>query len=308
MHKLGGDPGLAAPKRQENGELSNVVLTPSKAKRSPTSGMSTTLEHYTAALSEPFTLAHDLPELHSLPSDGPVVLIFAPHPDDESITGLLPLVFRRELQARVLCYSVTLGSHPERQHARRVELENACHCLGFEPVWPARKGLHKDLKATDPEEWAAHVTEVADVISSTKAEVLVYPHAKDLHPMHETTHQLVEEAWHRLPADEQPHRALTEFWHPMASPNLMVDCSETNLSLLLRALACHAGEIARNAYHLRLPAWMIDNTRRGAESIGGMGGEAPPFLYSTLYRWLEGSLPGNPLERLSTRMKHQPPR
>ena len=44
------------------------------------------------------------------------------------------------------------------------------------------------------------------------------------------------------------------------------------------------GEVARNAYHLRLPAWMIDNVRRGAELVGGQGGTAPRFAFATLYR------------------------
>ena len=44
------------------------------------------------------------------------------------------------------------------------------------------------------------------------------------------------------------------------------------------------GEVQRNPYHLTLPAWMMDNVRRGGEWVGGQGQAAPEFLYGTLYR------------------------
>jgi LmbE family N-acetylglucosaminyl deacetylase len=59
--------------------------------------------------------------------------------------------------------------------------------------------------------------------------------------------------------------------------------------------ALHVGEVARNPYHLRLPAWMIDNVRRGAELVGGQGGAAPRVTFATLYRlrrWAHGRLEG----------------
>jgi hypothetical protein len=44
---------------------------------------------------------------------------------------------------------------------------------------------------------------------------------------------------------------------------------------------------------LRLPAWLQDNVRRGAELVGGQGGVAPDFTFATLYRlrrWRNGRL------------------
>ena len=70
----------------------------------------------------------------------------------------------------------------------------------------------------------------------------------------------------------------------MATPNLMVEISAADLADLVAALALHTGEVARNPYHLRLPAWMMDNVRRGAELVGGQGGVAPDFAFATLYR------------------------
>jgi hypothetical protein len=42
-----------------------------------------------------------------------------------------------------------------------------------------------------------------------------------------------------------------------------------------------------------LPAWLVDNVRRGAELVGGPGGAAPDFLFGALYRfqkWSQGRL------------------
>ena len=62
---------------------------------------------------------------------------------------------------------------------------------------------------------------------------------------------------------------------------------------LITALSFHVGEVKRNPYHLRMPAWLMDNVRRGGELVGGQGGAAPDFLFGTLYRlrrWRNGAL------------------
>jgi hypothetical protein len=77
----------------------------------------------------------------------------------------------------------------------------------------------------------------------------------------------------------------------MDSPNLMIESSAGDLADLVAALSQHVGEVSRNPYHLRLPAWMMDNVRRGAELVGGQGGSAPQFTFATLYRlrgWKDG--------------------
>ena len=47
------------------------------------------------------------------------VLVLAPHPDDESITGLLPLRLREECAFEIWVLPVTLGSRPERRAERK---------------------------------------------------------------------------------------------------------------------------------------------------------------------------------------------
>jgi hypothetical protein len=79
----------------------------------------------------------------------------------------------------------------------------------------------------------------------------------------------------------------------MESPNLMVEINASELGDLMTALTFHVGEVKRNPYHLTLPAWMVDNVRRGSEWIAGQGGTAPDFTFATLYRvrrWRDGKL------------------
>ena len=62
---------------------------------------------------------------------------------------------------------------------------------------------------------------------------------------------------------------------------------------LVAATSLHTEEVARNPYHLLLPAWMQDNVRRGGELVGGQGGAVPDFSFATLYRlrkWTNGAL------------------
>ena len=53
---------------------------------------------------------------------------------------------------------------------------------------------------------------------------------------------------------------------------------------MMAATTFHVGEVQRNPYHLLLPAWLMDNVRRGAEVAGGQGGAAPDFAFAALYR------------------------
>jgi hypothetical protein len=119
------------------------------------------------------------------------------------------------------------------------------------------------------------------------------PHAGDAHPAHAGTHLLVLDALKTLPAAFRCQVVETEFWGQMADPNLLVESSVTDVADLIAALACHVGEVRRNPYHARLPAWLMDNVRRGAERVGTPGGAAPDFAFATLYRlrrWSGGRL------------------
>jgi N-acetylglucosamine malate deacetylase 1 len=201
-----------------------------------------------------------------------VALFLAPHPDDESITGLFPLRLQEEFGFKIWVVPATLGSREERRAARREELRSACAVLGFQLRFMKSLDCPADRRQ-----------ELCGLLESLAPAVVFIPHGKDGHPTHRATHQLGIAA---MDAARQPvfHVVETEYWHPMEHPNLMVAASTEQMAKLRSALMCHAGEMGRNDYAARLPAWMSDNVRRGAELIGGMGGGAPNIPFATLYR------------------------
>lgn len=194
-------------------------------------------------------------------------LLLAPHPDDESIVGLLALRLREECGFRIRVVPATLGSRADRRTRRKRELRAACRVLGFRPEFLAPANFQKDL---------------VRLLRCERPALVILPHARDGHPRHRETHRLGVAA---MDAAGGVFRVVeTEYWHPLAKPNLMVAASRAHLAVLRRALACHQGELARNDYAARLPAWMSDNVRRGAELVGGTGAAAPRIAQATLYR------------------------
>lgn len=231
-----------------------------------------------------------------VPGDAPRALIFSPHPDDECIIGGMALRLQREAGMRVVNVAVTQGSNKARQAERWDELTAACDYLGFELVQTAPGGLERVNAATrgaDPSHWERSVDAVARIIAGQQPRVVFFPHAEDWNSTHVGTHHLLMDALARQGDAFRCDVVETEFWGAMASPNLMVESSAADLADMLAALSFHAGEVRRNPYHLLVPAWMLDNVRRGAELVGGQGGAAPDFTYCTLYRagrWAEGRL------------------
>ena len=226
--------------------------------------------------------------------DAPKALIFSPHPDDECIVGGLALRLLRESKWNVINVAVTLGSKRERRAARRRELRSACASLGFGLMVPREQGLeHITLKSRKQNRahWRAAVKVIAGILAEQRPRVIFVPHEHDGHPAHIGTHFLVLDALKTLPAGFQCHVVETEFWGQMTEPNLLVELGVAEVGDLVAALACHAGEVRRNPYHARLPAWLIDNVRRGAERVGGQGGAAPDFVFGAIYRlgkWSRG--------------------
>jgi LmbE family N-acetylglucosaminyl deacetylase len=226
-------------------------------------------------------------------ADAPKVLIFSPHPDDECIVGGLALRLLREAKWNVINVAVTLGGNPERRAERLRELNDACQVLGFDLASANRVDLHPETRQKKRAIWKKAVKNTARNLTLTRPRVVIIPHAGDGHPTHVGTHLLVMDALKTLPASFRCHVVETEFWGAMADPNLMVESSVADVADLVAALACHAGEVRRNPYQARLPAWLMDNVRRGAELVGARGGAAPDFTFATLYRlrrWSRGRL------------------
>ena len=234
----------------------------------------------------------------------PRALIFSPHPDDECIVGGLALRLLREAKWNVINVAVTLGGKTERRVARLRELRNACALLGFGLMVPREQGLEQiTLKSRRQERarWKTAIKVIAGILVEQRPRVIFMPHENDWHPVHIGTHFLVLDALKTLPDGFQCYIVETEFWGPMVNPNLLVELDVDGVADLISALACHAGEVRRNPYHARLPAWLIDNVRRGAELVGGQGGVAPDFTFGAIYRlgeWLRKRLvPIRPRQR-----------
>ncbi len=252
----------------------------------------------------------------TLDRDAPTALLFSPHPDDECITGGLPLRLLRERRWRVLNVAVTLGSRKERRLERLEELRRACDYLGFGVLTAAERGLENinpDGRARAPQAWAEAVRIVAELLRRHAPRLVFLPHAQDANTTHRGTHLLVNDALRTMPPAFCCSVCETEFWAPLETPNLMVESSVADVADLVTALSFHVGEVGRNPYHLRLPAWLQDNVRRGAELVGGQGTAAPAFVFATLYRcrpWVHGAYPpsdpagklvacGDPLDRIA---------
>jgi len=232
--------------------------------------------------------------------DAPRVLVFSPHPDDESIIGALPLRLRREVRCDVRVVAVTQGSRADRQVARFDEMKGACGYLGFGLIPTQPHGLLNINPATrkgHPHAWAEAVGIITRILTEQRPAMLFIPHVEDWNSTHIGTHLLVMDALENIGPGFSCQVVETEFWRAMAEPNLLIESTPDDVADLVAAISFHQGEVIRNPYHLTLPAWMADNVRRGGELVGGQGGTAPTFPFATLYRirtWTEAAFDDSP--------------
>lgn len=214
-------------------------------------------------------------------ADAGTALILAPHPDDECLVGALPLRLRRA-GMRVVDVAITLGSNLARRGPRAIELAGACAYLGFERRLLGLERVHPSTRHDEPAVWAAAIETLATVIDEERPRVIFFPHEHDWNPTHVGTHLLARDGLARLGHEQRVIE--TEYWGAMATPNLMVESTVDDVADLVAATSFHAGEVERNPYHVRLPAWLQDNVRRGGELVGGVRGRPPAFAFATLYR------------------------
>lgn len=236
-----------------------------------------------------------LPPHPPIAENAPKVLLFSPHPDDECLTGALPLRLRREAAMNVVDVAVTLGSDPERRVERWRELTAACSWVGFGMRATATNGLTRInpwTREANPKHWRAAMDAIAGILADEQPAIVFVPHRGDRHPTHVGTHLLVFDALASAPGPYPRWIVETEFWGQLGDANLMVESSVDDVADLVAGVACHRGEVARNAYHLALPAGMIDAVRRGAELLGGHQAAAPSCRFAMLYRVLRRSMRG----------------
>ena len=242
----------------------------------------------------------------SIATDAPVALLFSPHPDDECITGLLPLRLMREAGWRIINVPVTHGSRVDRQVERHDELRRACAFLGWDWVERTPQGdfVSVNGRGTDmpfpplapdilPLLAAFESQDIVRIFKTFPPAAIFVPHAADWNARHISTHKLVMNALGQMGSDFSCRVVETEFWGAMTDPNLMVEGDVELVGDLVAATSFHVKEVIRNPYHILLPAWMQDNVRRGGELVGGQGHAAPDFAFATLYRmscWRQSQL------------------
>ena len=219
---------------------------------------------------------------------GKTILIFAPHPDDECIVGLLPLRLMAEAGIKVVDVAITLGSKLERRQERLQELSQACKYLNWNLRVCGQDGFENiklSTKENNFQYWDKCVDELVEIIKEYNPIAIFFPHIDDWNATHIGTSQLLTDAVEKL-----QYAGLvvnTEYWGGIREANLMVEASADYIAVQMQALARHVKEIERNDYHLRLPSWMCDNVRRGTELVGGQGAAAPHFNFATLYNVLK---------------------
>ena len=230
-------------------------------------------------------------EPKSLPKlSGLKIVICSPHPDDECLTGALPLRLQSEANASIINLAITLGSDPERKEERLQELMAACNIVGFKNrlvVQPLAFPLLSPIeRQTSQQSWLEKVDILSEHFQEIVPTLVCVPHEHDGHPTHEAVSFLVSDAL-RLYSSRSQREVLvaeSEFWHSLAEPNLLVGISDKDLARLIAGVFQHRGEISRNPYHLRMPARLMDNVRRGGELIRGTAGIPPGFCFGELYR------------------------
>ncbi|MGC9034903.1 MAG: PIG-L deacetylase family protein, partial [Verrucomicrobiia bacterium] len=144
------------------------------------------------------------PQHPKLPENAPKALIFAPHPDDETITGALALRLLRQSKYRIIDVPVTLGSNKARQQERLNELRNCCRYLGFEIKEITTNGLEKVncmTRSQSPALWNEMVDKVVRILTEEKPQLIFFPHDTDWNSTHIGTHFLVIDALKNMPDD-----------------------------------------------------------------------------------------------------------
>ncbi|HUA94663.1 MAG TPA: PIG-L family deacetylase [Acidimicrobiales bacterium] len=208
------------------------------------------------------------------------VLHVSPHPDDELLGAGATLALLRDQGWQVLNLAVSLGRRQDHDR-RRAELLEAGRRLGID-IEICQPSL--DISRGDDLDRAETVlTErLVEVIGRGPVDVVLGPHAEDVHPGHEVVGRAITRAL------EHTSRPVPWWawglWADLRTPNLFVPFGATVLRQVAFALEAYVGECARNGYQDLWPARSTANAVLGSERVFGFGAErASPLPYAELF-------------------------
>lgn len=206
------------------------------------------------------------------------VISVSPHPDDEILGAGATLLGLRDAGYRVLNLACSLGRPPDRTR-RRAELVQACRIAGLELVIPESLppiGSGDDLARAQ----TALSTAIADLLEQSGAQLIVGPSPHDGHHGHEVVGRAIRDA---VQARDEPLEVMFwGLWSELPIPNVLVGFGEARLRELQRALAAHAGELARSRLDRLLESRATANAVLGAERVFGFGVAGAEYDYAEL--------------------------
>jgi LmbE family N-acetylglucosaminyl deacetylase len=208
----------------------------------------------------------------------PTVLSVSPHPDDELIGAGATLMALRDAGWRVINLACSLG-RPEDRGRRLVELTDACRLARFDLVIP--EGL-PSIGAGDDLTLAQRVLSATfvDAVDSSGAELTIGPSPHDNHHGHEVVGRALRDA---VQARGKPAQVMFwGLWGDLPLPNLLVPFDAARLAEIQRALAAHAGELARNRFDRLVESRAATHAVLGPERVFGFGTRGADHQYAEL--------------------------
>jgi LmbE family N-acetylglucosaminyl deacetylase len=195
------------------------------------------------------------------------ILSVSPHPDDELLGAGATLMALRDAGFTVVNLACGLG-RPADHARRRAELTEACRLAGFELVIPDRLpaiGAGEDLELAQ----RALTDTIASALERFEPSLIVGPSPHDGHHGHELVGRALRDAVERR--GSLARVMLWGLWGELPFPNVFVPFDSERLDQLQRALAAHAGELARNRFDRLLAGRATANAVLGAERVFGFG-------------------------------------
>lgn len=126
-----------------------------------------------------------------LPTEGQKVLIFSPHPDDETIAagGYIAQSIKNKALVRIVL--VTDGNKHHLKNLRYEEFERATSILGVEK--PNLVFLNYPDGLLNRQNYYEVYNNFKTQIENFDPDIIIYPHPLDLHPDHSTTGKIIKD-------------------------------------------------------------------------------------------------------------------